>query len=95
MSRAIRETIFGGKANYFKADGKDDVKLGKFVVYLKTHFANAGLDVSPFDFDDGLEAREEVGALEVLESLEAQEETGVPEGPGAREEAGVPEGPEA
>ncbi|KAK3243749.1 hypothetical protein CYMTET_46615 [Cymbomonas tetramitiformis] len=35
-----------------QADGKDDAKLGKFVVYLKTHFANAGLDVSPFDFDD-------------------------------------------
>eukprot|EP00854_Cymbomonas_tetramitiformis_P023804 gene23804-28859_t len=24
---AIRETILGNKANYFKVDGKDDVKL--------------------------------------------------------------------
>ncbi|KAK3254844.1 hypothetical protein CYMTET_35956 [Cymbomonas tetramitiformis] len=37
-AKAVRETILGGEANYFKADGKDDVKLGKFVVYLKTQF---------------------------------------------------------
>ncbi|KAK3241544.1 hypothetical protein CYMTET_48700 [Cymbomonas tetramitiformis] len=41
------------------------------------------------------QVREEMGALEVLESPEAREETGVPEGPEALEETGVPEGPEA
>ncbi|KAK3274183.1 hypothetical protein CYMTET_17628 [Cymbomonas tetramitiformis] len=52
-TKAIREHILEGKANYFKADGKDDAKLGKIVVYLKTQFQNAGLDVSPFiNFDD-------------------------------------------
>ncbi|KAK3251516.1 hypothetical protein CYMTET_39146 [Cymbomonas tetramitiformis] len=37
---AIRETILGNKANYFKVDGKDDVKLER------------RLGRSPFDFDD-------------------------------------------
>ncbi|KAK3248796.1 hypothetical protein CYMTET_41754 [Cymbomonas tetramitiformis] len=45
-AKSVRETILGGKANRFKADGKDDAKLGKIVVYLKTQFENAGLDVS-------------------------------------------------
>ncbi|KAK3244109.1 hypothetical protein CYMTET_46268 [Cymbomonas tetramitiformis] len=51
-AKAIHATILDGKANHFKADGKEDAKLGKFVGYLKTQFENAGLDVSPFDFDD-------------------------------------------
>ncbi|KAK3276223.1 hypothetical protein CYMTET_15690 [Cymbomonas tetramitiformis] len=47
LAKTIHETIIGGKA-----DGKDDAKLGKVVVYLKTQFENAGFDTSPFDFDD-------------------------------------------
>ncbi|KAK3248554.1 hypothetical protein CYMTET_41982 [Cymbomonas tetramitiformis] len=39
--------ILGGKA-----DSKDDTKLVESMVYLKTQFENAGLDVASFDFDD-------------------------------------------
>ncbi|KAK3274541.1 hypothetical protein CYMTET_17279 [Cymbomonas tetramitiformis] len=34
----------------FKADGKDDVKLGGIVIYLKIQFENVGLDITSFDF---------------------------------------------
>ncbi|KAK3252653.1 hypothetical protein CYMTET_38062 [Cymbomonas tetramitiformis] len=51
-AKAVRETILGGKAVRFKADNKDDSKLGKIAVYLKTQLENVGLDVAPFDFDN-------------------------------------------
>ncbi|KAK3241105.1 hypothetical protein CYMTET_49101, partial [Cymbomonas tetramitiformis] len=44
---------FFGNSVRFKVDGKDDTKLGIFVVYLQTPFENAGVDVASFDlFDD-------------------------------------------